>query len=62
MIGTRLTEEQVLNSFLDLEKHPEPTQPTKPETIYEKGLSVNMLDIWSSDDEDTIDVWEGERD
>ena len=65
MIGTGLTEEQVLNSFIDLESHPEPARPTKPETIYRRGLSVNMLDIWSSNDEDaqdTVDVWEGERD
>ena len=51
----------MLNSFIN----PEPTQPTKPKTICGKGLSVNMLDIWSSDDEDIqekVDVWEGEKD
>ena len=60
MISAGLTEEQVLNSFIDLE----PTQLTQPETIHKRGLSINMMDIWSSDDEEAkkgIDVWEGER-
>ena len=64
MIGTGLTEEQVLNSFIDREPNPKSTQFIEPEATYERGLFVNMLDIWSSDDEETqegIDVWGGER-
>ena len=52
MIGTGLIEEQVLNTFIDLE-------PTQLEANQERGLFVSTLDIWSSDDEGTkkgIDV------
>ena len=64
MISTELTEEQVLNSFINLEPNPKPTQPVKLEATYERGLFVNKLNIWSSDDEDTqegIDEWKRER-
>ena len=53
MIGTGLTEEQVLNSFIDFETlNPETTLSTEPEIIPKRGLFINVLDIWTSDDED----------
>ena len=64
MINTGLTEEQVLNSFVD------PTLAiSKPITKdldqnLDQGqqpieLNINVLDIWSSDDEEggKIDLW-----
>ena len=60
MIDTGLTEEQVLNSFVDLK----PIMPTQPTNNFERGLIVNMMDIWSSDDErndEKVDVWDNER-
>ena len=60
MIDTGLTKEQVLNSFVDLK----PIVPTQPTISFERGLTVNMMDIWSSDDEgsnEKVDVWDSER-
>ena len=68
MINTRLTEERVLNSFID------PTLAISKPITQNLGqnlnhsqrpvkLSVNVLDIWSSDDEEggKIDLWKDDK-
>ena len=57
MINTGLTEEQVFNSFVDPTLAiPKPTTKDLDQNLnhYQQPvkLSVNVLDIWSSDDEE----------
>ena len=64
MIGTGLTEEQVFNSFVDV--IPESTgaeTESLPQTKQPLELSVHVLDIWSSDDEQEgqVDLWENNK-
>ena len=61
MIGTGLIEEQVFNSFVNVDpgsSKVELEEPTQAEQPIE--LSVCVLDIWSSDDENEalVDLWE----
>ena len=57
MINTGLTEEQVLSSFVDTNPTiPKPSAKHQNQTINQsqqpKELHINVLDIWSSDDEE----------
>ena len=64
MISTGLTEQQVFNSFVNIDpgspkvESEEPTQTKQP-----LELSVRVLDIWSSDDENEarVDLWENKK-
>ena len=64
MINTGLIEEQVFNSFIDVDpkslrtKQKDPNQTEQPLEI-----ALRVLDIWSSNDEGEgqIDFWEGKE-
>ena len=64
LIGTGLTEEQVLNSFVDIDAKPPMMGPESlPQNHQTPELPVLVLDVWSSDEEgvEPVDLWEGEK-
>ena len=68
MINTGLTKEQVLSSFVDANPTmPNPLTKDQNQTLNQsqqpKELHVNVLDIWSSDDEEggPIDLWKDDK-
>ena len=62
-IGTGLTEEQVFNSFVN--PNSSSAKPESfPRTKRTAELSVHMIDLWSSDDDESgepIDLWDDEE-
>ena len=64
LISTGLMEEQVLNSFVDIDAEPPMTEPESlPQNHQAPELPVWALDMWSSDEEgaEPVDPWEGEE-
>ena len=60
MINTGLIEEQVFNSFIDVDPKSPRTKPKDPnQTKQPPELVVHVLDIQSSNDEDvgSVDLW-----
>ena len=64
MINTSIIEEQVFNSFIDVDPKTPRTEPKDLNHIEQPlELAIHVLDIWSSDDEGEgrIDLWESEE-